>query len=324
MVDKSHRSRDGCWREKTTLGLLDENNVVVGGRFCFVGESIIDGSCAMIAAAKSLALNPKDPPTWQALANHSKSVSDSIKNLVSSIRDKAPGQRECEDVIDKLSTCVRQLDQASLAAISQSLSPRREKSAQAFAEHTTNCAMEIADKIDEVRHAGKAEAEKLGHAVTQMVTYFEPMVGAATGSASHLHNSKQQMMMLDQSKTVTECALQLVYAAKEAGGNPKAVHVHADLDESAEAMKEALRDLLSTVETVATEAGVVSGLVDSITAAMNQMETSAQTGAAAADDPNTGSFVDYQTRMVQATKEIARLSQEMVFLHTHPLLVVAT
>jgi talin len=57
----------------------------------------------------------------------------------------------------------------------------------------------------------------------------------------------------------------------------KAVQVHTDLDESAEAMKEALRDLLSTVETVATEAGVVSGLVDSITASMNQMESRAQT-----------------------------------------------
>lgn len=120
----------------------------------------------MILAAKSLALNPKDPPTWQALANHSKSVSDSIKKLVSSIRDKAPGQKECESVIDTLSGCVRQLDQASLAAISQNLNPRREKSAEAFAEHASNCAMEIADKIDVVRNSAKGEAEKLGHAVS--------------------------------------------------------------------------------------------------------------------------------------------------------------
>ncbi|KZS21620.1 Talin-2 [Daphnia magna] len=275
------------------------------------GKSIIDGSCSMISAAKSLALNPKDPPTWQALANHSKSVSDSIKKLVSSIRDKAPGQKECDDVISIMSNCVRQLDQASLSAISQNLSPRREKSAQAFAEQTTNCAMEIADRIDSVRTAAKGEAEKLGHAVTQISHYFEPMVVAATGSASYLLNSKQQMMMLDQSKTVTECAIQLVLVAKEAGGNPKAVQVHTDLDESAEAMKEALRDLLSTVETVATEAGVVSGLVDSITASMNQMESRAQT-ASAGDDADGSSFVDYQTRMVQATKEIARLSQDMV------------
>jgi talin len=120
----------------------------------------------MISAAKSLALNPKDPPTWQALANHSKSVSDSIKKLVSSIRDKAPGQKECDDVISIMSNCVRQLDQASLSAISQNLSPRREKSAQAFAEQTTNCAMEIADRIDSVRSAAKGEGEKLGHAVS--------------------------------------------------------------------------------------------------------------------------------------------------------------
>ena len=119
----------------------------------------------MILAAKSLALNPKDPPTWQALANHSKSVSDSIKKLVSSIRDKAPGQKECDEAVSKLSVCVRQLDQASLAAISQSLSPRREKSAEAFAEQTTNCVMEIAERIDSVRSAAKGEAEKLGHSV---------------------------------------------------------------------------------------------------------------------------------------------------------------
>lgn len=104
--------------------------------FHFKGKSIIDGSCSMISAAKSLALNPKDPPTWQALANHSKSVSDSIKKLVSSIRDKAPGQKECDDVIAKLSNCVRQLDQASLSAISQNLAPRRDKSAEAYAEQT--------------------------------------------------------------------------------------------------------------------------------------------------------------------------------------------
>jgi talin len=139
----------------------------------FTGKSIIEGSCSMILAAKSLALNPKDPPTWQALANHSKSVSDSIKKLVSSIRDKAPGQKECDDAVSKLSICVRQLDQASLAAISQSLSPRREKSAEAFAEQTTNCAMEIADRIDSVRSAAKGEAEKLGHSVR---SYYASML----------------------------------------------------------------------------------------------------------------------------------------------------
>ena len=47
------------------------------------GHFIVEGSCSMIHSAKSLAVNPKDPPTWQSLANSSKSVSDAIKKLVS-------------------------------------------------------------------------------------------------------------------------------------------------------------------------------------------------------------------------------------------------
>lgn len=50
------------------------------------GCAIIHSSCVMVSAAKSLAIAPKDPPTWQLLANQSKSVSDSIKKLVASIR----------------------------------------------------------------------------------------------------------------------------------------------------------------------------------------------------------------------------------------------
>ena len=49
------------------------------------------------------------------------------------------------------------------------------------------------------------------------------------------------MCLLDQTKTVAEYALQMVYAAKEAGGNPKALHTHADVDDSADSLKETLQ-----------------------------------------------------------------------------------
>lgn len=57
--------------------------------------------------------------------------------------------------------------------------------------------------------------------VNQMVLYFEPLVAGAIGAASNMVHSKQQMVLLDQTKTVAECALQLMYATKEGGGNPK-------------------------------------------------------------------------------------------------------
>ncbi|XP_071545978.1 talin-2 isoform X1 [Panulirus ornatus] len=271
------------------------------------GKAIISGSCSMIESAKSLAVNPKDPPTWQSLASHSKSVSDSIKSLVASIRDKAPGQKECDEAIDKLNMNIRDLDQASLCVLDQNLQQHSENSLQGYNEQVENAGQALLNNIDKVRSAAKSEAENLGHSITQMSSYFDPMVTASICSASNMLNSKQQMCLLDQTKTVAECALQLVYASKEAGGNPKATHAHPDVDDAADTMKDTLQELLSTVEAIATEAGVVSGLVESITTAMHQIEDHS-----GAPSEEVDTFVDYQTRMVTAAKEIARLAQDMV------------
>lgn len=275
------------------------------------GRAIIDGSCAMVRAAKSLAVSPRDPPTWQLLASHSKSVSDSIKKLVTSIRDKAPGQKECDDAIEKLSSRIRDLDQTSLAAVSQSLPSRRDNTLQGFTDQMESSASEIVEKLEPVRAAAKYEAENIGHAVNQMVLYFEPLVAGAIGAASNMVHSKQQMVLLDQTKTVAECALQLVYATKEGGGNPKAVNIHPDIDESVDATRDALHDVGKTLEHLATQAGVVTGILDSITRAMTRITESSHRLSAYSETGEL-SFVDYQTRMVTAAKEVARIAQEMV------------
>lgn len=57
--------------------------------------------------------------------------------------------------------------------------------------------------------------------VSQMASYFEPLIMASIGTASKILNSQQQMSVLDQTKTLAESALQMLYTAKEAGGNPK-------------------------------------------------------------------------------------------------------
>lgn len=54
-------------------------------------------------------------------------------------REKAPGQRECDDAIEVLNRCIREVDQASLAAISQHLTPREDISMEVnttFSLHT--------------------------------------------------------------------------------------------------------------------------------------------------------------------------------------------
>merc|ERR1719239_1283970 len=263
----------------------------------------------MIQSAKSLAVNPRDPPTWQALANSSKSVSDSIKKLVSSIRDKAPGQRECDDAIEGLTVHIRELHQASLAAINQNLAPRKSKDIKQFTEQMNNSAVQISQKLSEVQEASKSEAERLGHSITSLMSYFEPMVTNAVGTASNMGSSKQQVLILDQTKAVAECAQQLLYAAKESGGNPRATHVHGDIDESADAMASSLQEMQGTVEKLAPNMGVVSSIVNCLSEAIFQVDDYRQESSSSETDEG---LVQYQSRMMISTKEIAKTAQDIV------------
>ncbi|KAG9353779.1 hypothetical protein JZ751_011902 [Albula glossodonta] len=269
-------------------------------------KTMLESSTGLIQTARSLAVNPKDPPKWSVLAGHSRTVSDSIKKLITNMRDKAPGQRECDEAIEVINNCIREVDQASLAAISQQLTPREDVSQEALHEQMAASVQEISNLIEPVAVAARSEASQLGHKVSQMVSYFEPLIMAAIGTASKILNSQQQMNVLDQTKTLAESALQMLYTAKEAGGNPKqAAHTQEALEESVQMMKEAVDDLAATLAEAASAAGAVGGMVDSLTQAINKMEE------APAGEPE-GTFVDYQTTMVKTAKAIAVTVQEMV------------
>ncbi|KAM9408896.1 LOW QUALITY PROTEIN: talin-2-like [Pholidichthys leucotaenia] len=268
-------------------------------------RSMLDSSTHLLKTARSLAINPKDPPMWSVLAGHSRTVSDSIKSLITAIRDKAPGQRECDSSIDNINKCIRDIEQSSLAAVSLNLPSRDDISLEALQEQLTSTVQEIGHLIDPVSTAARGEASQLGHKVTQLAGYFEPLVKASVGVASKLNNHQQQMTFLDQTKTLAESALQMLYAAKEGGGNPKASHTHDAIAEAAQLMKEAVDDIMVTLNEAASEVGMVGGMVESIADAMAKLDEGTP------PEPE-GSFVDYQTSMVKYSKTIAVTAQEMM------------
>ncbi|XP_071826675.1 talin-1-like isoform X5 [Apostichopus japonicus] len=328
------------------------------------GKTMIASSSSLIQTAKPLGMNPDDPPTWKLLAANSKQVSDSIKNLVHSIKDRAPGQAECDEAIEKINQSIRDLDSASLEAMGSNLPPMEGNNFQVgedlcmyerfvgihvyrfvsfakvqlrkpslgesgpaqvlvptlkgdlsfymeseelkgFTEQLSNSAAALKDTVKKVEDAAKEHAEKLGHSVTSMANYFHPLTRNAIGAASKSINSQKQMALLDQSKTVAECALQLLYASKEGGGNPKATKVHPDIEEAAAGMLDGIQDLMNTLEETASEYGMVTPMLDSISKAI-----------IVTDEPlpenEAGEFVAYQTDMVQTANAIIRTSQDMI------------
>ena len=114
---------------------------------------------------------------WQLLAQHTKAVSDSVKALLMSIRTKCPGQKECDQAIDTLNDTVNHLDQAILAAMSQSLQPNASSSLQGFQEQMLESVGEIRDNLQPLATAAKGEAEKLGHQVRTRFRTGLPLKG---------------------------------------------------------------------------------------------------------------------------------------------------
>uniref|UniRef100_A0A8D2JLN1 Talin 1 n=1 Tax=Varanus komodoensis TaxID=61221 RepID=A0A8D2JLN1_VARKO len=94
--------------------------------------------------------------------------------------------------------------------------------------------------------------------------------------------------------------------AKNSNLSPQqAAQTQDALEEAVQMMKEAVEDLTATLNEAASAAGVVGGMVDSITQAINQLDEGP------VGEPE-GTFVDYQTTMVKTAKAIAVTVQEMV------------
>lgn len=102
---------------------------------------------------------------WQLLAAHSKAVTEAVKALILSIREKCPGQKECDQAIDIINDTINQIDQAVLAAMSQSLPVNASSSLQGFQEQMLQSVGDIKSSIAGLSVAAKGEAEKLGHQV---------------------------------------------------------------------------------------------------------------------------------------------------------------
>jgi talin len=179
--------------------------------------------------------------------------------------------------------------------------------------------------VDQVRVAAKGEADKLGHLVTEIGQYFEPLVVNVIGCAAKTRfDSQQQTLFLEQTKTVLESAAQLMVASKESAGNPKnTANLHQAIDENADGTKEVLDDLIQTLEEATAQHGYVTSMVDHINKAMANVElnpdgnhillnqqlasspTSQQQQPASSQlDENEKHllFVEYQTKIVQLVK----------------------
>ncbi|KAI6216966.1 BMA-TLN-1, isoform b [Aphelenchoides fujianensis] len=251
------------------------------------GRRMLESSAAMIGTARRLVSARADQAVWQGVADNSHHVSESIKRLVATIRDKAPGQSELDAAIDRLEQLIHEVDAASLAAV-QHQQPQHTTSEQLVHQQILHASQTLHDRLEPLRLAAQRRAESIAYSVHEHMSAVEPLVKSSIQAAAQSYDTQAQAQLFDQCKTVIEAELRLMNAAKDAGGNPRAVESHQE----------------RSVNLLDSQAGVIDGIVETISRSIAAAE---QTKPAAADD----SFPNVQTRMVEALEEIRQVANGM-------------
>ncbi|KAK3099739.1 hypothetical protein FSP39_008848 [Pinctada imbricata] len=267
------------------------------------GRSVVDNACQLLMAAKRMAGNPKDPSTSQKYTEQAKSVNNALKTLLTSARAAAPGQRECEEAISKITKCERDLDHASLEAMTQSLPPRKDNTLNGFQEIMTREIKAIQSMVEEVREAAKSDPVALGNKAMTLSSHFEPLSDSAIGCASLTASVMDEAPLLDLTKTVAESTRELLTTCKNSVGKPEEGSGEA-VDNAARSLLEVIRDLLKSLEESASQAGMIERLEDKLNASMAKIHQRQSMG-------EDMTYSACQTKMIALGKKITRTAQEM-------------
>ncbi len=240
---------------------------------------MLSASEHLISTSRSLIASTNDPLLWQAFSSNSKLISDAIKRLATAIKEQAPAKKECEQALSSIKKCMQHLESAIRAITMNQVLPLSElansKSLQAYQEHAVACAGQMAELVDQLRVAAKGHPEQLGQLITQIGQYFEPLVVNVIGCAAKTpFNHNLQQSYLGQTKTILESVTGLLGDAKQTAGNPK--QSSEALDEFADGTKEALYDLVQTLENATAQSGNTHSMIDSLTKTIAQVDLTDQ------------------------------------------------
>ncbi|TPP61971.1 Talin [Fasciola gigantica] len=272
---------------------------------CSAGLASLNAAQSVLRAAQNLITNARTSQSemaFKGFSSASKDLSESIKTLASAMRDHAPGQRECQHVLNNIAHLMQDLQQAKMASMENHLQPRRELNEEGFQKQLATSTRALLDAAPALGRAARSEAEQLGHAALLVDSYLPGLTSNAIAAASRSPLSSTQLTYLEHACTVLEATDQLVTVARDAGGNPRAAHLHNPLDDAVRGVMDSCEDLLVALDDIASRQGHVSTLIDTLNRALAQTEEIIQV-------PVDARFSDYQARMLRIARHMEQLNQ---------------
>jgi talin len=112
----------------------------------------------------------------------------------------------------------------------------------------------------------------------------------------------EKVLLLEQIKSLVETSLQLILSTKESAGNIKNIQWHKVVDTNSDLLIKLINKIVQKFQEQSSSMGIMNGLCDNIRKLISTLDTTMIT--------NQGHFIDYQNRMVEILRQIARAIKE--------------
>lgn len=160
----------------------------------------------------------------------------------------APGQRECDEAVEKINRNIAELDVAAVKAHSGKLGDKGNLNEHECRENLLTKVRGFFSMTDVICRAAKNDSSSLGASVALMANNFEPAVAATIEMAQAMADPKIKGKLLDDMKEVGENAIVFLQACRVAGGGQQTHEVHGEMDKSRDRLQTSIGRLQTTFE----------------------------------------------------------------------------
>ena len=234
-------------------------------------RTLISAASDAISTAKSICTGRVDQDALQMLNNQVKGVADALRMLVNTVKQTAPGQKDCDEAIDKVTSCISDLDGAILQADVDSLTTEGATAGgdQVLRDSLLDNSKALQSLVGMIGTSGEMSgAGQLGAAIQQLASNFQPTTATAVSFAATMSEKNAQKQVLDGIKTIADNILNFLNATKEAAVDPSATQ---NLDSARSKLEKAMAGVIGRLEGSAEGTQELNRIIEDVSNALRNV-----------------------------------------------------
>jgi len=212
-------------------------------------HNLINSALGMVSSLKVVCNNPKDSAAIQVVQSQGRLINEALRNLISTLSTSAPGIKECDQAIEKITELLGELDSALVETAAGKLRP---KDLNVDVHNVQNSLLDVmralSSLFEVIGRSAKDNSSELASSVAQLSGNMTQAVNSAIDIAAKTNDRNNSGKMLEDIKDINEMLLSFLYSCKDSGGDPSNTEAHERIDADYGILGKSVKDFITSLE----------------------------------------------------------------------------